>query len=59
MPVKLHFSVYLSLVDIKRDNPDAPSPSLTLRPHNLALVVSVASELSIQMGRKKVNVKKT
>jgi hypothetical protein len=51
VPVKLHFSLYLSPVDIKQDNPHAPS--LTLHPHNPALVVSVASELSIQMGRRK------
>jgi hypothetical protein len=46
----------LSLVDIKQNNPDAPS--FTLHPHNPALAVSVASELSIQMGTKIVNVKK-
>jgi hypothetical protein len=40
----------------KQDNQD--TPSFTLHPHNPALAVSVASELSIQNGKKKVNVKK-
>ena len=46
----------LSLVDIKQNNREALS--ITLHPHNPALVVLVASELPIQMIQNMLTLKK-
>ena len=51
MPASKTTSLLLSLVDIKQDNLD--TPSFTRHPHNLALAVSVASELSIRNEKNK------